>query len=206
MTVTELVPVSKGQYKVYIDQEFAFVLYKGELHLYKLEAGRKVDASNYQEILHKVLPKRAKLRAMNLLQKRTYTTKQLRDKLKEGYYPQEVIEEAISYVSSYHYLDDFQYALDYITYHAENRSEKKMMYDLLNKGIQADIINRALDDWRAQGGMQNEEAMIRQILEKKKYHSDCELKEKYKIYTYLLRKGFSMDNVNKVLGRMDSFT
>ena len=77
---------------------------------------------------------------------------------------------------------------------------------LLNKGIQVDTIDKAMDEWRAQGGMQNEEAMIRQILEKKKYHSDCELKEKYKIYTYLLRKGFSLENVNKVLGRMDSFT
>ena len=206
MTVTELVPVSKGRYKVYIDQKFAFVLYKGELQLYKLEAGREVDIDCYQEILHKILPKRAKLRAMNLLQKRTYTAKQLRDKLKEGFYSQQVIEETIEYVSSYHYLDDFQYALDYITYHAEERSEKKMIYDLLNKGIPADIIDRALEEWRAQGGMQDEEAMIRQILEKKKYYSDCKLKEKYKIYTYLLRKGFSMDNVNKVLGRMDSFT
>ena len=205
MIITDLIPVSKGRYKVYIDQEFAFVLYKGELHLYEMEIGAEVDAQNYEEIIDTVLPKRAKLRAMNLLQKRTYTTKQLRDKLKEGYYPEEIIDEAITYVSSYHYLDDHRYALDYITYHADLKSEKKLQYDLLNKGISADIISAAFVEWQEQGGTQNELEMILKQLEKKKYSLDCDIKEKQKMYTYLLRKGFSMENVNKVLGRMDSF-
>ena len=205
MIVTDLIPISKGRYKVYIDQEFAFVLYKGELHVYELEVGAEVDDTCYKEIVSTVLPKRAKLRAMNLLQKRTYTTKQLRDKLKEGFYPEEIIEEAIAYVSSYHYLDDHRYALDYITYHAEMKSEKKLQYDLLNKGVPADIIAAAFDEWREQGGDQNEIEMIRKQLEKKKYSPDCDIKEKQKVYSYLLRKGFSLENVNKVLGRMDSF-
>ena len=205
MIVTELIPISKGRYKVYIDQEFAFVLYKGELHVYELEVGAEVDGTCYEEIVSTVLPKRAKLRAMNLLQKRTYTTKQLRDKLKEGFYPEEIIEEAIAYVSSYHYLDDHRYALDYITYHAEMKSEKKLQYDLLNKGVPADIIAAAFDEWRELGGDQNEIEMIRKQLEKKKYSPDCDIKEKQKVYSYLLRKGFSLENVNKVLGRMDSF-
>ena len=205
MIVTDLIPISKGRYKVYIDQEFAFVLYKGELHLYGVEAGAKVDDAYYEEIIGAVLPKRAKLRAMNLLQKRAYTTKQLRDKLKEGFYPEEIIEEAIAYVSSYHYLDDHRYALDYITYHAEVKSEKKLQYDLLNKGISAETIAAAFDEWHELGGDQNEIEMIRKQLEKKKYSSDSDIKEKQKMYSYLLRKGFSQENVNKVLGRMDSF-
>ena len=205
MIVTDLIPLSKGRYKVYIDQEFAFVLYKGELHVYELEIGAEVDDACYEEIVGKVLPKRAKLRAMNLLQKRTYTTKQLRDKLKEGFYPEEIIEEAIAYVSSYHYLDDHRYALDYITYYAESKSEKKLQYDLINKGISSDIIAAAYYEWQEQGGAQNEIEMICKALEKKKYNPDSDVKERQKAYSYLLRKGFSLENVNKVLGRMDSF-
>ena len=55
-----------------------------------------------------------KLRAMNLLKSRPYTVKGLTDKLKDGGYPESVINIAIDYVSSYNYLNDKQYALDYI--------------------------------------------------------------------------------------------
>ena len=205
MIVTELAVFSQDRYKVFIDQEFAFVLYKGELRQYNLSAGQALSEKDYEEIIHTVLPKRAKLRAMNLLQKKRYTEKQLKDKLKEGLYPQEIIEEAIAYVKSFRYLDDLQFAVDYITYHETSKSERIMMGDLLQKGIDREVITQAFAAWRALGGSQNEQEMIREILKKKHYSFDCEAKEKQKIYAFLLRKGFSVENVNKVLGGLDSF-
>ena len=106
MQVTEIMELSKSRSKVYIDQEFAFVLYKGELRLYKLREGQEISEVTYQTIMNEVLPKRAKLRAMNLLQSRDYTTAKLRQKLKQGLYPDAVIEQALDYVASYHYTDD----------------------------------------------------------------------------------------------------
>ncbi len=205
MIVTELTEVSKGRYKVYIDQEFAFVLYKGELRLYKLAEGQEISEAVYNEIMRTVLPKRAKLRAMNLLQKRQYTERQLIDKLKEGFYPEEIIAEAVLYVKSYRYLDDLQFAVDYITYHETSKSERKMTCDLLQKGIAGETIKQAFEEWRALGGKQNEEEMISELLEKKHYSPGCNQKEKQRIYAFLLRKGFSMENVNKVLSGFDTF-
>lgn len=205
MIVTRLEALSKGRYKVYIDQEFSFVLYKRELEKYKLSEGGKITEKDREEILQQLLPKRAKLRAMNLLQKRQYTRRQLADKLQEGLYPEKVVDEAIAYVESFRYLDDLQYAVDYITYHETSKTERKMTYDLLQKGISAETIKQAFDQWRASGGIQDETDMILAILEKKHYDPACEPKEKQKFYAYLLRKGFSMENVNKVLGRFDTF-
>ena len=116
MIVTEMIPLTKNRYKIYIDNEFAFVLYKGELHIYQIDVGNEVSIENFEEIVTKLLPKRAKMRAMNLLQKRTYTEKQLTDKLRDGFYPEDVIEDAINYVKSFRYIDDLRYAVDYITY------------------------------------------------------------------------------------------
>ena len=143
---------------------------------------------------------------MALLQKRCYTEKQLTDKLKEGLYSKEVIEEALSYVKSFGYVDDLRFAVDYITYHEDARSERRIICDLQQKGIDENVIRHAFDKWKELGGCQNEQEMIRAALEKKNYNSDCSLKERQKIYAFLLRKGFSIENVNKVLGRMDSFT
>jgi hypothetical protein len=94
MRVTQVTELSKSRSKVYIDQEFAFVLYKGELRLYHIKEGQQLSEEDYRTIMQEVLPKRAKLRAMNLLQGREYTTAQLRTKLQQGFYPAEIIEQA----------------------------------------------------------------------------------------------------------------
>ena len=115
MTVTKITEISKSRIKIMIDEEFAFVLYKGELHLYQLKEGEEIPEEVYSEIMEDVLPKRAKLRAMNLLKARAYTEKQLTDKLREGGYPEMVVRNAIDYVISYGYLDDRSVSYTHLT-------------------------------------------------------------------------------------------
>ena len=199
MIVTQIIELSKNRSKVYIDQEFAFVLYKGELRLHHIAEGHEMKEDDYYEIFHTILPKRAKLRAMNLLQKRTYTEKQLRDKLREGFYPEEILEEAISYVKSFHYVDDEQYALDYLNYNVGRKSLRQIEMDLYQKGISQEIYTKALSLWEADGGKQDEQEIIRELLEKKHYQTDCDLKTKQKVYGFLLRKGYSSDAITRAM-------
>lgn len=201
MRVTQVVELSKSRSKVYIEQEFAFVLYKGELRLYHIREGEELTEEDYDTIMQEILPKRAKLRAMNLLKSREYTTVQLRNKLKQGFYPDEVIEKALEYVDSFHYTDDLRYAKDYITYHAEKKSRKRIEQDLQNKGISREIMEQAWAEWQELGGQQDEQAMIRELLNKKHYNVEqADYKEQQKIYAFLMRKGFSGEQIRHVMG------
>ncbi|MBQ6695465.1 MAG: regulatory protein RecX [Lachnospiraceae bacterium] len=199
MIVTQITELTKSRSKVYIDQEFAFVLYKGELRLYHVAEGKEITQKDYEEITKVVLPKRAKLRAMNLLQKRAYTEKQLADKLKEGGYPEEIAEIAMEYVKSFRYIDDLQYAMDYLNCYAERKSIKKIEMDLMQKGISRAIWKQALVAWEEEGGGQDEMTMIKELLQKKHYSSDMDVKEKRKIYGFLLRKGYSAEAVMEAM-------
>lgn len=201
MKVTQIVELSKSRSKVYIDQEFAFVLYKGEFRLYHIREGEDISQEDYRTILDEVLPKRAKLRAMNLLQKREYTTAQLRAKLKQGFYPEAVIAEALAYVASYHYTDDLRYAVSYIIYHESDRSRMRIEQDLLTKGIDREIIAKAWLEWEAEGGSLDEEAMIRRLLEKRNYTGrNADSKEWNRTYAFLMRKGFASEKIRQVMG------
>ena len=84
MTVTRIEEVSSSKVKVYVDEEFAFALYKGELRKYGIKEEKELTETVYREITGEILPKRVKLRCMNLLQKKDYTRKQLADKLKKS--------------------------------------------------------------------------------------------------------------------------
>ena len=122
MTVTRIEELSRSRCKIYLEDSFAFVLYKGELRLYGVREQEELSEESYREIMQEVLPKRATLRCMNLLQSRPYTESKLRSKLKEGGYPQESVDSALAYVKSYHYVDDLQFAKDYIVNQAGKRA------------------------------------------------------------------------------------
>lgn len=200
MLVTQISEVSKSRCRVYLDGQFAFVLYKGELRRFQIKVDHELSEESYQEIMTQILPKRAKLRSMNLLQSRDYTRRQLADKLEQGDYPQECIEEAIAYVESYGYIDDKRYARDFIEYHLSSRSRTRMETDLMRKGINKEIIREAFDELAGSGVEQDELAMACDLLRKKKYCADTATRqEQQKMYGFLYRRGFRSDIISKAL-------
>lgn len=200
MTVTQIVEISKNRSKVYIDQELSFVLYKGELRLYGVRQGEALAGEDYQRIMEEVLPRRAKLRAMNLLKNREYTAARLREKLREGFYPEQVIDQAMEYVASFRYTDDVRYAVDFITCHEKDRSRRRIEQDLAGRGIDRATMEKAWKEWESKGGEQDEQAMIRRLLEKKRYDPEtADYREKQRIYAFLGRKGFSGEQISKVM-------
>ena len=200
MRVTAVEELSKSRSKVYLDGEFAFVLYRGELRLYHVQEGAELAAEDYSEIMERLLPKRAKLRAMNLLKSREYTESRLRIKLKEGLYPEKAIAEALRYVADFHYIDDLRYAVSYITAHECTRSRRRIEQDLSGKGIGRETMERAWAKWEADGGCQDEGAMIEKLLEKRRYDPEnADAKEQQHTYSFLLRKGFSAEAVRRAM-------
>lgn len=199
--VTGIVPLDKKRSKIFLDGEFAFVLYKGELHSMHIAEGCKISAEQKSKIENEILLKRAKLRAMNLLKARNYTEMQLTEKLRQGYYPEEIVQLAIEYVKSFHYVDDYQYASDYIEYHFEDKPEKRLILDLQRKGITKDVIDRVLDEKKSQSNVEDIEIKMIQDFVRKK-HVDleiCSWEEKQKLCASLVRKGFSYEKVCRII-------
>ncbi|MCR5655670.1 MAG: RecX family transcriptional regulator [Lachnospiraceae bacterium] len=195
MRVTDIQDFHKKTVKVYVDDKFAFVLYKGELRLYKISVGKDVAKEDYDKITKEVLPKRAKLRCMNLLKSRPYTEKRLRDKLKEGLYDPEIVDEALSYVKGFGYVNDLQYASDYLYYHGAKLTKRQVFQKLYERGVPKDVIEEAYETYTEENEV-SEADLARSYLEK--WHYDAAVatpEDKAKIVRRLLTKGFSYDVV-----------
>ena len=143
MIVTLLSEMSASRVKVYIDEQPAFVLYKGELRKYNLQEGAPVAEEAYEELVFKVLPLRARMRCINLIKARDYTKEQLRQKLKQGGYPEQVIEETLAFAQEERYIDDLRYAGNFIACSHERKSRRRTENDLLQKGIPAETVAAA---------------------------------------------------------------
>ena len=200
MIVTDIVELTKSRSRIYLDGEFAFVLYKGELRLYHIAIGAELTGDDYEEILHKLLPKRAKKRCLILLQKKDYTEEELRRKLRDGEYPTDCIEEAIEYVKSYHYVDDYRYCMSYISCYGDRRSKQQIVTRLLAKGVEKKCILRAYEECMDKGETASEEELIYAVLSKKHFDiSTADIQSRQKMYRHLLYKGFSADGVSRIL-------
>ena len=197
MKVTKIESVTKTKFKVYVDDQFAFVIYKGELSRYRIVAEQEITREIFQKIKEEVILKRAKLRALHLLNDMDRTESQLRTKLKQGLYPEDIVEQAIAYVKSFGYIGDASYARRYITSRQKSKSKKEIYAELCRKGVARDEIDAAMEECYEDI---DETAAIKELLRKKRFdiQKATDL-EKQKLYGYLARKGFSYDGIRQVI-------
>ena len=195
MTVTGIVPLDKRRSKVFLEEDFAFVLYKGELRRYHIEEGGELSEEAYREIMALIICKRARERAVNILKNSDKTELELRRKLRDGFYPEEAIDSAIRMLKDYRYVDDENYATRYVETQGSKKSKRQLSFDLERKGIDRDTITRLLDD-----NPVDEESQIRDFLRKKHYEpGKTEQKERAKLAAALGRKGFSFESIKRAM-------
>lgn len=197
MTITKIEKQKNNQkrYSIYIDNNFSFGLNEEDLLYLKLKEFDEITINRYNYIMEYVVYTKAKDRAYRFLGYKARTEKELRDKLLDELYPQEIVNRIIELFKNYNYINDKNYAQG----HINNRSKFKPMakrmlkYELMKKGIDNSIIETTIENSNV-----NELDIAVQLLEKKiKNKTDLDKKEKERVYNFLLRRGFDYDTVNK---------
>lgn len=200
MVVTEIVEMSRTKVKVCVDNEISFALYKSELRKFAVKKDGELSQETYDTIMNEVLLKRAKLRCMNLLKSRDYTEYQLVTKLRQGLYPEEIIDAAVAYVISYGYVDDIRYARSYIEYAGQAKSRRQIENDLMRKGISKEKIRQVYEQCFEEDSVTAEEDLIQKLLEKKHFdRQNATYEECQKMVGFLYRKGFVLDQIYKII-------
>ncbi len=184
--IIDIIPQEKGKVKISFDSADDIVLYKSELRSLALEEQMELEEDTYHQIYYEIVGKRVTKRAMHLLEKMDRTEVQLRKKLMESDYPQELVERAIAYVKSYRYIDDERYANTFVRLNQERKSKARIRQDLLSRGVASHLIDNALSEDET-----DQEVLIAKLLEKKQYDPDtATLKDAQKMYQFLMRRGF----------------
>lgn len=197
MLITQISEVDKKRMMIHTEEGVSFVLYKGEVRRFELKEGQELASEVYEEIRTDILIKRVRKRAMFLLEKMDRTESQLRNKLRQGFYGEDLIDDAVAYVKKYHYIDDNRYAQTYVRYQKERKSKRQIKMDLMQKGVEREIIEQAIE---IEYGTESEQELIMKWVEKRKYKiGNSDVKEKQKMYQFLMRKGFRSEDILHVL-------
>lgn len=141
-------------------------------------------------------------KALNFISYRIRSKKEVYTKLKKEDVPEEHIDKIISKLEEDEYINDYRFAKAF--FESKTRinkwSNKRIEYELIQKGISKDIINEFSLNFKE---LEFENAM--DLVEKKipQWKNKFEgFKLKNKIYTFLSSKGFDYSIIEKVISEL----
>ncbi len=194
MLITNLEKGRGDKYRVYGEHTFLFALYGKELKKYGIEAGRELSDEHISIIQKEVLMKRARERALYMLERRPMTVAMMRDRLRNSDYTDEVILATIQFLEDYHYLDDGEYIRMYVESYKDKKSRRQIEYELMRKGADREMVR----DFFEKHEFSEQASLLRQF---RKYTRGKDLQNpviRQKVYRYFYSKGFDYAAVEAV--------
>ncbi len=141
--------------------------------------------------------RQAKQRALHLLNTMGRTEAQLRDKLLQGGYPEEIVSEVLQYVKSFGYVNDANYARSFILGRKGRKSRRELWMQLEQKGVAGEVLEAAFEDCY---GAEDTKKAIRELMAKRRYVPETAgPKDKQRLIRYLTQKGFCYEDIWEVL-------
>lgn len=199
MYINKIEKFNNKKYKIYSEEGFLFVLYAGEVKKYGFSEGNDIEDELIEEIYTDVIYKRARERALFLMDKQPYTEHMLKTKLLFNGYTDNIIDNVISFLKSYNYLNDCEYASMYIRDNANKKSRKQIINTLVTKGINKEIITSAINEFDEHNAC-SEELCLRNQFDKYIAGKDInDPKIKQKIFRHFYCKGFQTDSIKKIM-------
>lgn len=197
MYITRIEQSKGNRYRVFGDDGFLFSLYGKELKEYHIKENTELEDAHIHFILQEIIYKRAKDRALFLLEGRPYSVAMLKQKLHDNEYPETVIDQVIAFLQKYHYLDDTEYIHMYVEAYSNKKSRKQLVYDLIRKGISKDMIDTYFEEFAY-----SEQNCFEKQFERYIRGRDLEdIAVKQKIFRYFYRKGFQPSLIEEALRR-----
>lgn len=162
MTITSANRTKRGKIAVYVDGEFLFSADESAWSASGLAAGGEADEEALSELLRATRAAEAKRRALNMLSSRSYTARQLTDRLaqKSG---REAAHAAVGRMAELGYIDDAGYAARYARILFEDRryALRRVRHELAQRGVAQEDIDEAVAFIDEAGETERAAALIR---------------------------------------------
>lgn len=146
-------------------------------------------------------------KAVSYLNSRPRTRQEVMRHLKDKGFSEEEILETVKELEEYHYIDDLAYSRMYFEYGFEKgRGRNRIRRELAEKGVSSEIIEIAYDELEEVPDEFEMALSIAGSIVRGIDPSELEYSEKRKlegrIGRRLVGRGFSMDTIHKVVGRL----
>ena len=195
MLITAAEERKKGMTALYIDGEYALSVDTLTLASRGFKAGSEITDEELYELIEASKVNRAKEKALYLIEYRSRTAKDLRDKL-VPLFGEDAADAAIERLESLGLIDDERFARDYAEQLIRNKhfSRQRAAFELMKKGIDRDTADAVLDEMEADPTDQ-----IRTLLETKYSRVPKDEKGRNRIVNSLRSMGYGWSDIRNAM-------
>ncbi len=190
-----------SKYNIYIDGEYVFALPKADIEYFHIQEGKEVPEKTVLFIQESLIYIQAQNKALQYIGYKLRTEKEVRRKLSDYAFAEEIIEKVLSFLKKYKYIDDKDYAVHYIKerLRLSPRGAYALRMELIQRGVSEQICAEVLTETEF-----SETADAVKWLEKKtRGQWPPDEKKKKQLYGFLQRKGYSYGVIKEAFEEMD---
>jgi regulatory protein len=189
---------NQNRYNIFINGNFSFSASNEDIVKHSIKEGLELSEELFNTIRIECEHSKAYNYALHLLEIRGYTSKEIKRKLKLKNYSEKTIDDILTKLKSYNFIDDHEYAEKYISdcVNFKKYGKKKIIYNLKSKGIEPALIDNAEFDYE----MQYENAYL--LANKKLRILGNKPNQKEKTFQYLASRGYELDLIIKVIKKI----
>lgn len=189
----------KKRYSIWIDGEYSFSCEEEILLKLGLEEGQEVSLHEFEALLTEIQKKEAETYSIALLARRPMSETTLRKKLRSRGYNSCIISSTVEYLKEMDLVDDLNFSRLWIRNRAKinPRGALLLRQELRMQGIPPRIIEKALEEFKE---CYDESELLVEVAEKraKKLRDLDSASRRRRLFNYLLRRGFPIDEVKEV--------
>jgi regulatory protein len=183
---------------IYLNGEFFCSIDQQLIIKFGLRVGLTIDENVLRKIIQKDEVLKAKNYAFDLLVRRSYTRKEMFDKLTHRY-GEEAVSTTMETLERLGYIKDEEYARNWVEsrQNQKPKGKKALRMELMRKGIDKSTISRVLSEIDDS----EEFEMAMKVGEKRmeRYKNLAPDVARRRLYGFLMRRGFDYETVNDVL-------
>ena len=167
-----------------------------------LRKNEEISDSRFSALIEENQSFHIKQKAFRLLGRRQHSAFELKLKLKQKGYNEQLISRVINQLRNSNYLNDYEFAKTFAEENIKNKlwGQRKVEAELIKKGVDREIISQIVNE-KFSDSDQIDNALE---LARKKYKSLLDRntnteKIKSKLITFLLSRGYNYDTVKRVV-------
>ncbi len=199
MKIVKYKKMTKGRYKIFLDNDKDIVLYEDVILKYNLLLKKDIDDDLLIEIDKYNQECDVYYVALTSINNRFKSTYELKQSLLRKEYPNDLVDKAIEKLLKQGYLNDRMYTKSYINNQiiTTNKGPYKIAKELADKKIDQDIINEEIVVFTDEEQL----SRIKKLIDKgiKTNHNKGGVVLKQKIYNDLKQNGYDISLINSVI-------
>lgn len=203
MKITAIQPQTRHPERVniYVDGAFRLAVAAEIAYSAPLRVGEEVTEDLLRNLAERDLSWKAREAALNLLSYRPRTLNELRRRLREKGYSEQIVEECVAHLAERGLVDDASFAESFIRdrLRFRPRGPQRLLQELRSKGVDWDTARATVDEvWEQEEVSETE--LARLVAAKWSPRSgETSLRARRRLYNLLARRGFSSDTIREIV-------